>query len=730
MVIHRVHTHVIRFILALVVLVCFSLSTHAAELDEYSVFISGFTAFQNQDYRGATVKMAQFLKEYPSTPLRDMALFWLARAHYRLGEKREAARYMAQFLKENPDTPLRNAAEDELIALARSYDAKGENFSIGVVDKPATMPKEQKTLVAAAPAAGVAPDVSRTTKRESAVLPETRTAVPGKTVDKASELSALTMKEQALREYRSVQEKFPGTQAASVAAERLKVLQEGKPATVRKPGVVAVPTRGAAPANSITFEVGQYAAADFSLRPYSAASEAGQKLAVPFEVVNRGNGADNFSLEQGFPAEYRARIAAAARPEMPLAETPQLAPGESFSGVVILSVPTAIVDGQRSTYPLRMVSKYDRNISLSKEISLVFSAPLLRMVVRPDREIVLPGETVTYRMALLNVGSAAAKKVSFSFRYPPQYEPVEPLPAGFRRDGTTRIAVDEMEVGSGGRKEFTATFRLKEEALAGQELFCRAELHNSALQLTEAFLSSAAVVGKVSGVAAKIQNEMRIVLPGERLVIPVSVVNMGNIRENITVTTSIPSSIKHALYRSGGSGVKQTDELVAGTVSSLAPREEASLKLELFAPSAVTDKSEATYTITFEPESGRNKPAAVSVHLVYSRPVVTLEMEMKSGRLKPGEIAHLVVSAVNNGSSMAKDVQVTSLLPEHLDIVAAEPMTTERQMGEHLWKFTELGPGERRSIVLSYRVKSGVAAGTSLRIENRVKYQDQAGNSY
>jgi len=730
LVIHRVHTHVIRFILALVVLVCFSLSTHAAELDEYSVFISGFTAFQNQDYRGATVKMAQFLKEYPSTPLRDMALFWLARAHYRLGEKREAARYMAQFLKENPDTPLRNAAEDELIALARSYDAKGENFSIGVVDKPATMPKEQKTLVAAAPAAGVAPDVSRTTKRESAVLPETRTAVPGKTVDKASELSALTMKEQALREYRSVQEKFPGTQAASVAAERLKVLQEGKPATVRKPGVVAVPTRGAAPANSITFEVGQYAAADFSLRPYSAASEAGQKLAVPFEVVNRGNGADNFSLEQGFPAEYRARIAAAARPEMPLAETPQLAPGESFSGVVILSVPTAIVDGQRSTYPLRMVSKYDRNISLSKEISLVFSAPLLRMVVRPDREIVLPGETVTYRMALLNVGSAAAKKVSFSFRYPPQYEPVEPLPAGFRRDGTTRIAVDEMEVGSGGRKEFTATFRLKEEALAGQELFCRAELHNSALQLTEAFLSSAAVVGKVSGVAAKIQNEMRIVLPGERLVIPVSVVNMGNIRENITVTTSIPSSIKHALYRSGGSGVKQTDELVAGTVSSLAPREEASLKLELFAPSAVTDKSEATYTITFEPESGRNKPAAVSVHLVYSRPVVTLEMEMKSGRLKPGEIAHLVVSAVNNGSSMAKDVQVTSLLPEHLDIVAAEPMTTERQMGEHLWKFTELGPGERRSIVLSYRVKSGVAAGTSLRIENRVKYQDQAGNSY
>ena len=73
-------------------------------------------------------------------------------------------------------------------------------------------------------------------------------------------------------------------------------------------------------------------------------------------------------------------------------------------------MPAALVDGQRITYPIRVVSKFDRDISLSKEISLVFSAPLLRMVVRPDKEIVLPGEVVTYRMALLNVGSATAKK--------------------------------------------------------------------------------------------------------------------------------------------------------------------------------------------------------------------------------------------------------------------------------------------------------------------------------
>jgi uncharacterized repeat protein (TIGR01451 family) len=729
-VIHHVQTHWVRFVLSLVVLVCFSISTHAAELDEYSVFISGFTAFQNQDYQGAAAKMSQFLKEYPTTPLRDMALFWLARARYRLGEKREAARYMAQFLKENPDSPLRNAAEGELIALARGYDEKGEAFIAGVEEKAAAEPKDQKTIVAAVPAARVVPEPSRTGQREGGKAVASALDAHSKSRESTRKSASLPMKERAIREYRSVLEKFPGTQAASLAAERLKELQAGHAATNGKRGGSAEPARGETTARTLTLEVGQNAAADFSLRPYAAKCEAGVRISVPFEVVNRGNGADSFVLEEGFPAEYKAHIAAAAHPETSLSTTPQLAPGESFMGVVVLTVPAAVVDGQRSSYPVRLVSKLDRDISLSKEISLVFSAPLLRMIVRPDKETVLPGETVSYRIALLNVGSAAAKMVSFSFSYPPQYEPIEPLSAGFRPDGMSRLAVDEMEVASGGRKEFTVAFRLKEEALAGQELFCRAELHNSSLQLTDVFLSSAAVVGKVSGVAVRVQNGMRTLLPGERVVIPVSVINKGNIRENFTIKASLPSSIRYAFYRSGGSGVKQTDELVAGSAISLSPQEEASLKLELFAPATVADKSETTFTMYFEPESDRAKTASASVQLVFSRPEVILEMEAKNGRLKPGEIAHLVLSAVNNGSSMAKDVEVLSLIPERLDVVASEPVAVERQMGEHVWRFTELGPGEKRSIVLAYRVKSGVAAGTSLQIENRVRYMDQQGNAY
>ncbi|MDD2335431.1 MAG: tetratricopeptide repeat protein [Geobacteraceae bacterium] len=728
--IHHVHTHWVRLLLALVVLVCFSVSIHAAELDEYSVFIGGFTAFQNQDYQGAADKMSQFLKEYPSTPLRDMALFWLARAHYRLGEKREAARYMAQFLKENPETPLRNAAEPELIALARSYDEKGEAFCVSTDAKTVAVAKNEKTIVAAAPAARESVVQARTDQVVAGTPQVSVEATTQKTMESKQGVSSLTMKERAIRQYESVQENYPGTKAASIAAERLKNLQKTGASHDRTLVGVAEASRGGKTANIVTLEVGQFAAADFSVRPLAKSCEAGVKISVPFQVVNRGNGSDSFVLSEGFPAEYKARIAAAANPELSLAVTPQLVPGESFAGIVLLMVPAAIIDGQRSTYPIRVVSKFDPDISLSKELSLVFSAPLLRMVVRPDKEIVLPGETVTYRMALLNVGSAAAKKISFSLGYPAQYEPLEPLPAGFRRDGASRLAVDEMEVGSGGRKEFSITFRLKDEALAGQELFCRAELHNNALQLSEAFLSAAAVVGKVSGVAVRIQNERRTVLPGEKVVIPVSVINTGNSRESYTIKTSIPSSIRYALYRTGGGGAKQMDELVTGSISSLSPREEALLKIELFAPAGAADTSETSFSITFEPESDRNKSATASVHLVYSRPVVTLEMEAKNGRLKPGEIAHLVLSAVNNGSGMAKNVEVMCQLPERIEVVASEPGVIDGRKGEQIWRFPDLGPGEKRSIVLAYRVRPGVAAGTSLQIENRLRYKDQQGNSY
>lgn len=728
--IHYLHNFWLRCVLALLVVVCFSVSTHAAKQDEYSDFLGGFTAFQSQDYQGAAGKMSQFLKEYPTTPLRDMALFWLARAHFRLGEKQAAARYFALFLKEYPNAPLRNAAESELITLAQRYDEKNDSLVARATQRPVTETNDPPAFSVSPPAVRAVANQAPTIRVAAAnpsmpdvpATPELSEPIPDQ--------SSLSMKEAAILEYRRVLKKFPGTKAALSAAERLKELQSAKFTPVGEVQRIAESTHAMNPASTVTLEVGQFAAADLSLLRYRETCDAGMNISVPFKVVNRGNGSDTFNLDSGFPAEYKPRIVSASNPESSLAATPSLAPGESFSGMLVLKVPAAILDGQRSAYPIKLISSFDRDISISKEVPLVYSAPLLRMLVRPDKQIVLPGESINYKLALLNVGSATAKKISFSLSYPSQYEPSGPLPAGFRHEGNSLIAIDEMEVASGRRKEFNLAFRLKEDALAGQELFCRVELNDGTRKLTEAFHSPAAVVGRVNGVAIRVNNERRTVLPGEKIIIPVSVKNIGNFRDNLIIKTSIPSSIRYAIFRNYGSGVKQTDELVIDSINSLSPGEETSLRIELLAPANLSDKTDMSFNIVCQAASDMNKSAATSVQLVYSRPVVTLEMEVKNARLKPGEIAHLVLSAVNNGSGMAKDIEVISYLPVPIEVVAAEPVAFEGSKGEHFWRFTDLGSGEKRTLVLAYRIRPGVTAGTNLQIENIIRYKDQLGNSY
>ncbi|MBI5482884.1 MAG: tetratricopeptide repeat protein, partial [Deltaproteobacteria bacterium] len=100
------------------------------ESEDSQVFIAGFNAYQQKDYTSAIAKMNEVLQKYPDTPLRDMALFWLSRAHYKSGNQNEAARFLSQFSKEYPDNPLKATVEEELLTLTARYE-KGEKLPSG-----------------------------------------------------------------------------------------------------------------------------------------------------------------------------------------------------------------------------------------------------------------------------------------------------------------------------------------------------------------------------------------------------------------------------------------------------------------------------------------------------------------------------------------------------------------------------------------------------------------------
>ncbi len=110
------------------------------ETEDSQVFIAGFNAYQQKNYAVSIEKMNEVLQKYPDSPLRDMALFWLARSYFKAGNQREAARYLSQFSKEYPDNSLKSTVEDELLSLTARYE-KGEKLPVG--SPPVKQPDSQ-----------------------------------------------------------------------------------------------------------------------------------------------------------------------------------------------------------------------------------------------------------------------------------------------------------------------------------------------------------------------------------------------------------------------------------------------------------------------------------------------------------------------------------------------------------------------------------------------------------
>lgn len=102
----------------------------------------------------------------------------------------------------------------------------------------------------------------------------------------------------------------------------------------------------------------------------------------------------------------------------------------------------------------------------------------------------------------------------------------------------------------------------------------------------------------------------------------------------------------------------------------------------------------------------------------------------RAGKLKPAEISSYEFTIVNRGSNIAKAVEIHSILPENLEILAADIPFVQGGNGEYLWNFPELGAGEKRVIKVSFRVKTGIPVGTNIQIKNLVTYEDPLGNRY
>ncbi len=630
-------------------------------------------------------------------------------------EKEDAQRLAAEKdVKEKAEKERLAAAEKS----AREKAAKEEAAAKGA---------REKVAVATAPAVKPAPVVPK----QPAAAPVTPPAAK-KGVKSADAAKRAVLRERAIAEYKSLIDRYPGSKAAALATTKLREMGIAYPsAGVKAATAPAAAAAAGENAKVLSLEVGQYSDLDFAVSPDAPSYEVGKQLAIPFEIINRGNSRDSFTLDSSFPAEYGLQFVAPGAPDKPLTRSPQLDPGEKFKGVALLTIPSRYIDGEKVIFPVKVASEFDPVVSQSRGISLIASSPLLRAVIKTDKVQILPGERVPYKVTLLNIGSAAARQLTMRLTYPPQYEPVDLAATGFREEGKGAVAIEGLQLASGESREFSIAFRLKDEALARQELFVRAETDNLSLKRKDAFLSAAAVVQPVSGVVVAAHSGRVVVIPGQTATVPLTVTNTGNIRDDFALKPVMQPGLAYAFYLDlNRDGVRQANEPIINHVGPLAPKEVANVVLEISSSAAEKDGVTVPLTLAFEPESDKGKGASVAVSMVYSRPVVNLAMAGKGGKMKPGQVSTFELDCGNSGSSLAKIVEIQSLVPEQIELVASDPGFSKGSNGSYVWKFEELGAGEKRSIKVTYRVKSGTAMGTSLQLTNVLKYQDRLGNVY
>lgn len=406
-------------------LAAFPSECHGAE--DSRLFIEGFTAFGSGDGRGAATTLSRLLEIHPDTPLRDLALFFLARAHLRAGNQLEAARTMARLLREYPGTPLAGKGEKALLELA-SRHRRGERLPGGE-------------------------------------------EVPG--------LAAVKAEEERKARERADKERLARERAVSpkVAAATVEAISP-EPPVGRKGRLDVAPTE----------------AFDFALHLEGESHAVATPVSIPFAIANRGSAADSYLLHAGLPPEFRPVFSSWKKPGTAITKTPSLAPGETFTGVLTVVVPPEGIDGQRYAFPIGAASQRNPSAAHAREIVLVASAPLLRAVLKPEKERVVPGERIEYAVTLLNVGTAAARDVTLRFIYPDEYEADRFDERLFRNEGGGVLVHGELAMEPGETRDFRVAFRVKEGAGAGQELRCRVKLLNGSLGTWDSFRSKASYV--------------------------------------------------------------------------------------------------------------------------------------------------------------------------------------------------------------------------------------------
>ena len=229
-------------------------------------------------------------------------------------------------------------------------------------------------------------------------------------------------------------------------------------------------------------------AISFSIEPPAGElwAEAGVATTIPFALVNQGVGTEEFTLEGIFPPTLNGTLSAADEAQKGLSRI-VLAPKQSFKGLLTFTVPGNRVDGSRQSLSVKAASVKFNDLIQTKELQVTVQAPLVRAVAKFQQPTAVAGETLTYRVTVLNVGSTAAREIDLRIILPSQLKLTDA--------GTDNGCWIEHEQLAACRVSSIASGQLSERSLkvlvrpnaSGQNLRGNVEVLQTVLQTKESF---------------------------------------------------------------------------------------------------------------------------------------------------------------------------------------------------------------------------------------------------
>lgn len=221
---------------------------------------------------------------------------------------------------------------------------------------------------------------------------------------------------------------------------------------------------------------------------------AGQRGVIPFEVSNPGGADEELLLEVHAPLEFEAFLYIEGRADLNSSPV-SIGTAGPVKGSVIFRMPPDRLDGRKSVVTLKLVSAKLRHPVQSRETLVITAAPLIRIIAKPEKPVLVRGERLRYRVTVLNAGSLPARDVSVRVLLPDEVE----LAGGtaFRQDAACGVIFDIQELDTGKIADFILDAKVRDDSPIGRELLSRVEVTHSRLQTKEIFTSASATVQSI-----------------------------------------------------------------------------------------------------------------------------------------------------------------------------------------------------------------------------------------